>query len=268
MNTGKYQIPFEQYDAIDAESIGSLRELARSPKHYRYARDHHQTDSDALRVGRAAHTAVYEPDNFLRSYVMWSGSVRRGKAWEAFSAAHPDRTIVTAKQYDLAMTIRDAVHADGRAMHYLSQRGERNTTLVWDDIETSIRCKARLDFICEEAVVDLVTSSDAMPNRFGRAAVRFGYHAKAAFYADGWFEETLNRKPVVLIVVEKRPPHDVVVYRLPSAAMYAGASTYRALLNTLAECRKKNEWPGIAARGELDLELPEWAHPPTHAAAS
>ena len=49
---------------------------------------HQRADTTALKVGRAVHTAVFEPDRLLRDYVLWDGGDRRGKEWTAFKELH------------------------------------------------------------------------------------------------------------------------------------------------------------------------------------
>ena len=65
------RVPRAEYDAIEAISITRLKELRRSPQHYRYALEHPK-HTDALTLGIATHVAVLEPERFERDFAIWT----------------------------------------------------------------------------------------------------------------------------------------------------------------------------------------------------
>src|SRR5256885_6932517 len=86
-------MPADEYLAIEATSISRLKELRRSPLHYRHALEHPK-ETVPLRLGTAAHCATLEPERFGRQFAIWSrrsdktGNLcpRTGQWWEAFEA--------------------------------------------------------------------------------------------------------------------------------------------------------------------------------------
>ena len=60
--------------------------MARSPRHYQHRLTTPRSDSPAMRLGRAIHTAVLEPDLFPVHWTLYDGR-RAGNAWTEFSAA-------------------------------------------------------------------------------------------------------------------------------------------------------------------------------------
>ena len=116
------RVPFEDYLKIDAVSISVLKELKRSPLHYRY-RLANPLQSAPLTLGRAAHCAVLEPERYETQFAVWdrrtpAGNLkpRNSAEWEAFKAAHEGQEILTEDQHLL-----DA-QAIGRAGAWRSQR--------------------------------------------------------------------------------------------------------------------------------------------------
>lgn len=250
---------FNDYLKIDAVNWSTLKEMRRSPLHYKYRLSSPRKDTATLRAGRAAHTAVFEPDRFLLDYAMFDGAVRRGKAWDAFVDANPHRTIIKPDEYHRALAIRDAVRSHPLAVPYLA-RGKAEHPVTWTDDETGLRCKARVDFLSDSkpAIVDLKTSSTIDYSPFCSTAYRLAYFCQMGLYQWGMKVATGRELPVVVIAVEAGPPHDVGVFPYGADELEAGLNEARSLLTKLAYHREKDTWPGQYAE-ELELQFPTWA---------
>lgn len=260
-------VPWEEYRALPGVTITRLKELARSPKHYRYRLDHPK-QSGAMTLGTAAHVATLEPHRFERDFVVWGReegeNVRRGKVWEAFAERHKDRSILTVEEHRSACAIRDAVRAHPPAAKYL-ERGEAEVTMRWIARGGSM-CKGRIDWLTIDpdaggpVILGLKTARDASPDAFGKQAARLGYVSQWSFYADAYAEITGGEVPrVVEIVVESTPPHDVAVYFVPDDVLDQGRDDYSKFLATLDRCEERGEWPG-AVEAEAPVVLPRWAY--------
>lgn len=261
-------VPYEKYVQQKAVNFSSLKEMARSPMHYRH-RLEKPKESDALTLGISAHTSILEPAKFMTQYVLWDertdgGAVRprRGKDWDAFVAANKGKSIIRIDEFNLALAMRDAVRSNVTAMRYL-RKGDAEATFVWLDDETQYLCKGRADWLTEvdglDVIVGVKTAKDCRPIGFGNAAARFGYHLQWAMYYDAWAKLTGRNAKMVEVVVESAPPHDVAVYVIPSEIIEQGRDEYRKLMLRLRECESKNEWPG-ATDGEQLLSLPSWVY--------
>jgi hypothetical protein len=213
-------------------------------------------------------------------YGVYPGKVRRGKAWEQFEADHGsdprpillkkdvdrsvelwervgDAEIVTADQMDTATILATAVQRHETASLHLSG-GTMEQTIEWTDPATNLKCKGRADCITDR-IVDLKTAREVEPRRFSYAASDYLYHGQMAFYHDGARLAGLDiDMPPVIIAVQNAPPYDVAVYQVSEDALEAGRRLYQGLLDRLAECLQKDEWPG-AVPGVVDLELMAWA---------
>lgn len=258
----------KEYQALDAVNWSTLKELRRSPLHYRHRLATPRDDTAYLAMGRAVHTAVLEPDLFPVQYAVYTESKSKGegakKRWEAFQAANAHRTILDEDDYNRALAIRDAVRSHPRAMAYL-ERGLAERPVVWTDEKTGLRCKARLDFVSRSrpAVVELKTARAVEPRRFASAAAQLLYHGQLAFYRAGWRAAHGEDLDPVIIAVESEAPHDVVVYRFDDEARDEGDALAAELLQELATRRRTGEWPGLDRGEEQTLTLPGWALPDT-----
>jgi len=247
-----------EYAAIDAINFSRLKALRISPKHFKYqaSKPWNDDDTPALRVGRAAHCFILDPDEFARQFVCY-GKRRAGKKWEAFEAAHSSQTILNETEYYRALNIANAAGGHPLAREYLGP-GLKEAVFTWKDKVTGTMCKGRIDHAGTH-LVDVKTCAQVEPRLFLNQSARLGYHAQIAFYYDGIRANGVRVAPEpVIIAVESVEPHDVVVYAVPDHVLEAGRDEYRRLLALLEHCRKTDEWPGIAPDA-LSLDLPAWA---------
>ena len=250
--------PFADYCKIDAVNWSTLREATKSALHYQHGLHVQRPETDAMRLGRATHTAVFEPECLEDEYAVWDGGMRRGKDWEAFKDAHKKRTILKEDEYERALAIRDAVRSSPQSAPLLHS-GIPECTIEWTDKATGLPCKARLDWLSEKALVDLKTTRDIEARAFGRHVGTMLYHCQFAFASMGLRANGLKRK-VKIIAVEQDPPHDVAVYELSEDVLWAGEVKVRQALNTVASCRRTKRWTGRYP-DECSLVLPSWEFP-------
>jgi hypothetical protein len=264
------RMPRAEYDAIPALNISRLKEIKRSPQHYKYRLTHPRTTVPLI-VGNACHVAVLEPERYADEFAVWnrtseSGNAcpRKGQFWDAFKAQHAGRTILMPDEDRLAKSIAAAVRQDERAREYLSS-GDPEVTLEWNlAAELGGRAaKSRVDWLTSidgrPYLVGLKTSRNCAHYAFAAQAAKLGYHWAWAYYEDAYTAITGKRPCSIEIVVEVEPPHAVAVYRIPDDIIEQGREEYWEAAKLLAECEAKNEWPGPAPMIE-DLTLPTWAY--------
>jgi hypothetical protein len=247
-------LTFDEYSAIDAVNWSSLKEMSKSALHYQNRLMMPRTDTAAMLLGRAVHSAVLEPDRFPLELAVWDQGDRRGNAWLAFKDANSGRDILKADEYETCLAIRDAVHAHSVASGIL--RGESEVTITWTDAETGIACKARVDHMNEHGICDLKTTADLDPHAFESTCARLEYYGQLAFYNEGTGFASSPR----IIAVESGAPHDVVVYHLSDDALNAGRQLVRDHLYHLAGCIKSGIWPGRSS-AEQELTIPSYLLP-------
>lgn len=244
-----------EYFAIKAVSWSLLKEMQKSAAHFHHRQTHPLEDTPAMRLGRATHTAVLEPDKLIREWTVYDGA-RRGNAWLEFAAVNASKSILTPDEWDRVIGIRDAVRGD-RTARRLLRRARTEVTVTWTDPETRIRCKARPDLISWGGLTDLKTTRDVDPRKFGRLATDMGYVHQLAFYSAGL---AAIGKPVShhhILAVESEAPHDVVVYDVGEDELWAAGVDVRDLLAQVKECRRKRRWPGRFETSQ-PLDVPPW----------
>lgn len=256
------------YRAIDAHNFSTIKLLDVSPKHYQHNR-RDAPESDAMRLGEAAHCAVLEPRRFPIDYAIWdrrteSGRLapRHGQYYKAFLEENRGKKVLTEDQQTDALTMQLAVSACAEAMEYLLT-GQPEVTLVWSI--GKLLCKGRVDWITDlgegPVLVGLKTCADIRLDQFSRAAGRLLYHVQWPFYADG-YKAITGKYPheIVEIVVEKKPPHDVIVYVIGDDVLKVGRLKYRELLQKLQQCELDKRWPGVGGGSKQPFMLPSYMY--------
>jgi hypothetical protein len=250
------RMTFAEYLLLGDVNMSTLVEMQKSPLHFKHRLATPQKETPLMRKGRAGHTSVLEPERLLAEYALWEGKKRQGKAWDKWRADNPGKQDITPDEIKRCLRLRELVRAHPLAGSYL-EHIEAELTLRWTDSETGVDCKGRIDGV-NGAILDLKFSHDISAREFARTAYRFKYHMRGAWYRDGYAAVTGKVLPVVLIVVEQDPPHDIGVYQIPEPVLDQGQAEYLELLERVAFCRESGEWPG-QFQSEQTLTLPAWA---------
>lgn len=266
---------FKAYKAIDAVNWSSLKQLyvgkrgpleeglcITSPHRYRYFQQHgDDRDTAAMRLGRAVHTAVFEPHRLAVEYIVCTCSDKRAKAHQLCKrmAKSTGRTLLGESEHDKAQAIRDAVRSSPLAMAYLEQ-GEPEKTIRWTHGPTGLHCKSRLDWLAGRfpCVVDLKTTNDISERTFKSLAERMGYFRQLAMYTAGAVACDLIVAPkAVIIAVENRAPYEVAVYPIEPDSLKSATDEVDELLATLKRCRETDTWPPRYTTEQV-LARPDW----------
>lgn len=260
-HTAPPTMAFAEYCALPGVNWSLAKNMDVSPAHYKHARDNRGGyETDPMRLGRAVHSLVFEPDTFDTLYTVWA-EPRTTKAWKAFRDEHAHLTILTDNESKRARAMADSVRRHPVAAGYLNPRGKAEQTLVWTDEATGLICKARVDFLSHwHAVVDLKTYADLSPRGVERATFQRGYHCQLAHYRAGAMASGIwaTEPKCVIIGVESKAPFDVGVFVLDSESLETGAAKVAELLGKIKACEDSGEWPGRYPTEQCYM-LPEWA---------
>ena len=144
--------------------------------------------------------------------------------------------------------MRDAVWNNGDAALLLSGPGDTQLSMVWQDAETGLLCKGRIDRRCRamglNLIVDLKTTRNAQTWAFTGDIAKYRYHAQLAFYVDGLATLAPAERHVVFLVVEKDPPFCSRLVGLSPEALDAGRAEYRRYMHQYIHARDTGQWPG------------------------
>lgn len=254
----------------DRVNWSTLKSILTSPRHYLHHLANPRPDTDAFKLGRAVHCAVYEPAQFASRYVVepnfhrgmnddtaiskgYDGGKQTAARWSQENAG---REVMPVDFFNRAYAMRDSLMADPVAAPLIIG-GRAELPIEWTDARTGITCRGRIDHI-NGRVSDLKSTSDITACE--RSVARYLYHAQLAWYVDGARAAGLDTSEApALIFVESDAPFDVVVLEFDEIDLDEGRRVYRKALDVLAECRGSGRWPGVSGGEARRVRMPAWA---------
>ena len=249
---------FEDYVALDGINASLLKKVTVSPRYAKWTKDNPDNrDTPSTRIGRAVHVAVLEPDELPKRYVVWTGGRRYGKAWNEFKEENEGKEILTEPEFEQVGLMSSAVANDPEAKKLVTG-GAPEVSIEWGDPRTGARCKCRLDYLHDDFVPDLKTTVASSIDQFQRMFVQHGYDIQAAFYADA-VGYVLGPRPMKVLVVQNKPPYDVMVFDIGDDMIEFGRHRYEKALDKLLACKAQQEWPGVSGGNVMTLHAPAWA---------
>jgi hypothetical protein len=264
---GVYDLPAAEYHArLELSSTGARKLLAPScPALFQYDREHGEPTKRVWEIGTAAHKLVLGvgPDLVLVDKARWDTNEIKAR----LADIRADGGIPLKRpEYDAVITMAKALGEHPFAGRLFEPgTGEAEQTLIWQDRETGVMCRALLDWLRfplpghRLVVPDYKSCASAEPGKFARAMADHGYHIQLAWYLAGVRALDLGdeRSVGLLVAQEKTPPYLVTVVEPDPTAMRMGEIRMREALRLYAECTASGRWPGYADDVVL-AELPPW----------
>jgi hypothetical protein len=250
---------FKEYLTIAALNWSTLKLVHDSPRLCHWRTEHPRPDTPALALGRAAHTAILEPDKLAAEYTRrppgFNGRTKAGKEWIAEQESN-GLTVLTDDQAYAVDQMVAAVNAHPPARNLVARAEAVEVSLT--ATLSGVECKGRLDMVNDDCVVDLKTTRSLAS--FTRDAAKFLYHGQLAFYHRLAFHNDIVGPTAtrMIVAVESVEPFDVAVFEVDDEACAAGDALVDSLLDRWIACREMGTWPGRYPT-TATLSLPPWA---------
>lgn len=208
-------------------------------------------------VGASAHMKVLEPHVFddLVRVQPEEIKMRRGKAWDAFSAENEGKTIITKDQYDQVCAMANLINKNKHAKMLLDACHKEVSG--YRKHETGVILRARADAISfsHGFVADLKFMDDISPAGFAKAAANNGY------YIQQWvYKYVFNVEEFYFICVGKKEPSQVAIYMLNEDYEAKAAEQVPPALAHWKNCTENNRWNSFTTEDEpvKVLAAPNW----------
>jgi hypothetical protein len=256
-------IDFDTYLQIRAFSNSAIGKLMKSPYHFKHDRLKDKENKDHFIVGDITDSiltgnkeiddkyAVLPKEYFYQNkWRPWNaGSKTCEKEMEKIRLANPNKILVSDNLFQQAQDMASVVQNFDGAFELLKD-AEFQITLIWTDIVTGVKCKARLDWKNSEAITDLKTSKDASSRAFTNALVNLNYGTQGALYQDGWETLTGEKLPFWFLVIEK-VTNAIVKYCLREKTLIIGLGIAREAMLRYQNCMETGDFPGYPS-GDID----------------
>lgn len=267
---GVYDLPEAVYhaDPVPGGSLSSsgARRLLECPALFDYERRHKRAPKKAFDIGSAAHHLVLGtgPELVVIDADRWDT-----KAIKAEVAAVRERDAIPLKrhEYEQVQAMAKALSDHPVAARVFSpERGPAERSLFWQDSETGVWCRARLDHMPTGEVggrwfivSDYKTTKSAHPEQIAKAVYDYGYYIQGPWYLEAIRALGIHDNPrMVFVFQEKTPPYVTTVIELDHIALRLGQAQMRRALELYARCQQTGHWPGYSEQVEV-ISLPVYA---------
>nr|WP_243863903.1 PD-(D/E)XK nuclease-like domain-containing protein [Brooklawnia cerclae] len=160
-------------------------------------------------------------------------------------------------EYEQVQRMAEQIAAHQLAMSLLD--GARHEVSAFRvDEQTGVWLRCRWDSIKADGIADYKTAVSADPAEFARQAVKLGYHQQDAWYCDMARAHGVTDGPFRFIVQEKAAPYLVSVIELDEDTERLGRRMNRQAIDTYANCRATDQWPGYPPVVNI-VSAPPWA---------
>ena len=219
---------YGDHDFITNSQMGHLK---KSPLAYQKYRKYGMPDTNALIFGRAFHWAILEPEKFEDKTHIFTGKVRRGKAWDEFKEEYDKdaNCILLESEYKDLKCMQDVIMSNAECQELL-YGGKNEAVSCWEDEDSGVFCKGKADKVKKDCVIDLKTTSNGEFHSFKGSAYKYGYNRQSAFYMDGF-----NKSKFIFIVIEKSSPYNLYIYDCSDQFVESGREEYKYLLDVYRE---------------------------------
>ncbi len=281
-------VPSDVYHALPAVSSGMLkRVLTDSPLHAKAVRDGLITpDSEAIDIGAAVHSLALTPQSFDREFISakqcddvvktgdnagaqcqnsgvkcingsWLCGVH-AKKYKSIPCDFAGSTVLKLDAYRRVKGIHSAIWADEKAAGILAAATDFELSVLWNDEDAGMLCKARFDIVCRELGIlpDLKTCRSM--RWFENDSYKAFYQVQMAHYRAGAIVNEIGADVIALIAVESDDPHDVWVPEIHQELLDEGIEQRARAMKIVAWCEHTGVWPG-AGDGRAYLRKPERA---------
>lgn len=216
-----------------------------------------------LDMGTALHCLLLEPDEFDRRFIVAPEFNRRtndGKAEEKSflaSCESSGMTVMTSDEGRKLLLMRDSAMAHSGARWLLEADGHAESSIYWEDSETSELCRIRPDKYLSQQPVIVDVKKVADMDRFPRHIEEFRYHVQDAMYREGYRQHFGEYPIFVFIAVSETIDcgrYPTRVFQLHEDDSQVGYELFQRDIQTYHECRLSGNWGGIE-----EIRRPAWA---------
>lgn len=252
-------------DPVEGGSLSytGMKQLLKSPAHYRYYMDAPREPKPAFDAGHIIHALVLgTPLNVIE---LPYADYRTAAAREERDAAYASGLIpVKPGELDPLKEIAEAVLTDtlARPLFETSLPAELSLFAPHPDFD-GVTIRGRVDKIAQigedPVLVDLKTCQDSAPAEFARDIANFGYYLQAVVYANlwAWTHPGEPQPEMLFVAVAKTKPHLVSVNRIGMQYEDLGAMHFARAVERYAEGKRTGQWPGYAPT-VWEQEPPAW----------
>lgn len=272
---GWHRSRIENLDPMAYMSNSKIKAVFESDRTFyrRYIRGIKSKDTPSRRLGRIVHSAILEPADFKRRYVImpeFEGKGSKARKEDFITSLPQDAIVLTEDDVTKITYMIESVYEHPRANDLLAKSTnekhgyfyDKNTDWWWYIIPDFMRATSQRIMLG-----DVKSAQSAKVEDFGRDYFNYGYYIQEAIYTDIskiFFGHDREYLPFSFIVVENQEPFTTEVITMPSHLVEMGRQIYinksKYLKKMLAKSTIQKDWHGYSGSTAIKLgDIPFWA---------
>lgn len=240
----------DQYDRINAVNFSTLKEVLRSPAHYRAAVDEPEKDDPArYAVGTLCHAMVLEKKDLRDLYAVKPAGMRfstkEGKAWKAEQTL----PIITQEQAEGVPRMALQVCRDPDARKLIAGCKHREYVIEWEYEGVSLKCLLDMwgETVKGAAVGDYKTGQDCREVPFAKVVDQRDYDMQIVMYSMALQSQGHEEIYPFWIAQENSKPYLSQVWHPHPEFLARGRRKFEYCIGLLKQCQAANIWPGYGS---------------------
>ncbi|WME22107.1 PD-(D/E)XK nuclease-like domain-containing protein [Brachybacterium sp. GU-2] len=252
-------IPEQEYHGHRASlsSTGAKTIATRGLRAFRWGQDH-PVHKDSFDLGSVVHALILG----VGDYTVINADSWRTKAAqiERDDVRAADSTPILAKDFNAAEEMADAVLSNKLTAGILSE-GRPEVSAWAEDPETGMVMRGRIDWLRDNAIVDVKTSKDPVdPMQWEKTAWNYRYGLQAWWYSRVLELNGEPERPFLWIALSKDAPHECYVHQASTELLERGREDGERALRLYGDAILTGQWPGLADDQQIhQTGLPRWA---------
>lgn len=231
-----HEAPYSEY-----LSSSQLKRYAVSPKAFKFALDHPEPQTDAMRIGSLfhdlmacsakhydngtkaiaewmRHIAIFDPPKNEKTGQLYGRTTKAYKeAYETFLQANEGKTIASQEEVDTVLKMNQSLLIDCGATSEqvckLLKWAKATEVSYFYETEDGIKLKVRPDLLTRDKLIDWKSTSldDLTEESIAKAIIKYGYHISLSMYQFVIHEIEGKWYTPILVFVQKQEPFDAVM---------------------------------------------------------
>lgn len=239
-------------------SYSSIKEFAKSPRHYVHYVLAKREGSKAMDLGSLMHCLIMYPSKFNSQFIIAPNVDRRtkdGKAtWEEFLLTSNGKTVVTEDELAEATQIADNVMSNWKIKNTVTECTSFEEEFRYDVLGLPFR--GFVDGVkAGEYILEIKTMNDASPSNVTREFYNRKYHIQAGLY------NLVHKLPVKYLIIETKAPYNSMLVDATDDYIKKGQEELIDLSEKFITCMDLdafNAGYGFMEAQEFFVGLPSW----------
>jgi len=237
-------------------SYSSLKEFAKSPRHYLDYLNRKKETTPAMLFGSMVHCLLLEPSKFSNQFAVMGTIDKRttaGKeAYAKFVEESAGKDVVMENDYNEAMALADNVLSNPKLASWI-----QNCHQYEQEFRHEVRglpIRGFFDGVAEDYILEVKTTMDASPENLMRDFYNRQYHMQAGIY------NIVSDKPIKYLIIETKNPYDAYIADATDNYLKKGHELFFETIIRFNKCMEDNEWhKGYEfTTPSIKIDLPSW----------